>query len=199
MRFLLFALALLLALPATAQDVLPGRAYEPPLDVGPRRQNGPRFGVTYLAPGVVERINDAIGPNDDGEDRFNTPLTTQFGWQFEIPTFQADNGLTGVVEAVPLIGGLERGLFLPTFTFIAGVRTPSGFEVGVGPNLSLTGLASVESSSSESGIAASLAIVAGKSIDVGGANVPINAAIALGESGSRISLLIGLTTSNGRY
>jgi len=199
MRALLFALILLLTLSVAAQDVLPGRAYEPPLEVGPRRQNGPRFGVTYLAPGVVDRINDALGQTDDGGDRFVTPLTTQFGWQFEIPTFRTESGITGVIEAVPLVGGLERGLFLPTFTFIAGVRTPSGFEVGVGPNLSLTELGSVEVSNNETGIAASLALVAGQRIDVGGANVPVNVAVALGESGARISLLLGLTTSQKRY
>ncbi len=195
MRFPLLLLIALLAAPAFAQNVLPGQL---PSENGPRRQNGPRFGVTYLAPGVVDRINDVLNDGSD-EDVIQTPLVTQFGWQFETQTFKTDSGLTGVVEFVPLIGGLERGRFFPTFTLIAGARTPGGLEFGVGPNLSLTGLGGVEDSSNETGIAAGLAIVGGQSIDVGGANVPINAAIVLGESGARVSLLIGLTTSSGRY
>ena len=171
-----------------------------PVRTGARRQSGPRFGLTYLSPGVVDRINEVLSDGEDDEDVVRTPLTTQFGWQFETQTFQAENGLTGVIEFVPLIGGLERGRFFPTATLIAGARTPSGLEFGVGPNVSLTGLGSIEDGSDDrTGIAVGLALVGGQSIDVGGANVPINGAVVLGESGARISLLIGLTTSRGRY
>ena len=190
------ALLVLIAAPALAQDVRPGRL---PSENGPRNQTGPRFGVTYLSPGVVDQINDVLRDDDDPDDVISTPLVTQFGWQFETQTFQAESGLTGVIEFVPLIGGLERGRLFPTFTLIAGARTPDGFELGVGPNLSLTGLGGIEQGSDDTGIAAALALAGGKSFDVGGANVPLNAAIVLGQSGARISLLIGLTTASGRY
>lgn len=164
---------------------------------GPRRQSGPRFGVTFLAPGVVDRINERIGDADDPTP-IEVPLTTQFGWQFEVPTFQSESGLTGVIEVVPLIGGLERSLVLPTVTLIAGARTPDGWELGVGPNVTLAGVGPVEGSD-QTGLPVSLAFVGGKSLDLGGAHVPINGAFVLGESGARVSLLIGLTTSVGRY
>ena len=197
MRFVLLFLLAALAAPSFAQNVRPGRL---PNERGPRNQTGPRFGVTYLSPGVVDQINDILRDEDDPDnDVIDTPLVTQFGWQFETQTFQAESGLTGVVEFVPLIGGLERGRIFPTFTLIAGARTPTGFEVGVGPNISLTGLGGFDESSNDTGIAAALAIAGGKSFDVGGANVPINAALVLGQSGTRLSLLIGLTTASGRY
>ena len=89
-------------------------------------------------------------------------------------------------------------LVLPTVTLIAGARTPDGWELGVGPNITLAGLGPVEGGSG-TGIPVSLAFAGGKSLDIGGANVPINGAVVLGESGARISLLVGLTTSVGRY
>ena len=39
-----------------------------------------------------------------------------------------------------MIGGLEQGLFLPSASGILGFRTRSGVELGVGPNLSLSGV-----------------------------------------------------------
>lgn len=195
----LLALGLALALPCAAQDARPGRPLTGDAD-GPRRLSGPRIGVTYLSPGVVDRINDAL--TDPGEDDvIDVPLTTQFGWQFEVQTFRSQSGaLTGLVELVPLIGGLERGRLFPTFTFLAGVRTRSGFEVGIGPNVSLTGASGVnEFDESTSGIAAGLALAAGQSLEVDGITIPINGAAVLSESGVRLSVLVGLTTSSGRY
>ena len=185
MRFLFVALAFSFAAPALAQEGAP-------------RQTGPRFGVTYLGPGIVDAINERLGDADDPEP-FRTPLTTQFGWQFEVPTFQSDGGITGLVEVVPLIGGLERGVALPTITFIAGARTPRGWELGVGPNIAITGVSFVETASSDNGLAFSLALAGGKSLDIGGANVPVNGAVVVGESGLRLSFLVGLTTAAGRY
>ncbi|MEM1057174.1 MAG: hypothetical protein AAGI52_16775 [Bacteroidota bacterium] len=197
LRLLTLLATLLLAGPAFAQDVLPGRL---PSEDGPRRLNGPRIGVTYLSPGVVDRINDAL--TEPGEDDvIDVPLTTQFGWQFEFQTFQSESGvLTGVAELVPLIGGLERGRLFPTVTFLAGVRTRSGFEVGVGPNISLTGASGVNQfDDDDSSIAAGLALAVGQGVGVDGVTIPINAAAVLSESGVRLSVLVGLTTSRGRY
>jgi len=200
MRLASLVLVLLLAAPAFAQDRPPPVRNAPdvlPVDPnGPRRQTGPRFGFTYLAPGVVDRINERVGDADNPEP-FETPITTQFGWQFEVPTFRSESGLTGVLEIVPLVGGLERSLILPTVTLIAGARTPDGWEFGVGPNVTLADVGPVDGQGT--GIPVSLAFVGGKSLDIGGANVPINTAIVVGESGARVSLLIGLTTSSGRY
>ncbi|MEM6326144.1 MAG: hypothetical protein AAF791_03415 [Bacteroidota bacterium] len=196
MRALALALLALVAIPSAAQDVLPGQL---PSDDGPQRLSGPRFGVTYLSPGVVDRINDTL--TDPGEeDVIDLPLTTQVGWQFEFQTFQSQSGvLTGVAEIVPLIGGLERGRIFPTVTFLAGVRTRKGFEVGLGPNISLTGASGVNEFNETSGVAAGLALAVGQGLDVDGVSIPFNGALVLSESGVRASLLVGLTTSRGRY
>jgi hypothetical protein len=67
------------------------------------------------------------------------PVISQFGWQFESRIFTLKDGSTGLVEFVPMIGGLEQGLFLPSATGILGYRTAHGFELGMGPTLSLGG------------------------------------------------------------
>lgn len=198
---LLAALALALAAPASAQGLpipspQPAPRYVPPPPPpsanGPRRLGGPRTGLTILGPGTVERINEAFQGycyddpcDDDPRIDPSMPVVTQFGWQFETRMFQAKSGLTGVTEWVVLAGGVERGLFLPSGTFLAGIRTPGGLEFGVGPNLSLSG--------------AAYAVAVGMNNEVGEVNIPLNAAVVFGQDGPRLSLLVGFNVSDRRY
>ena len=138
----------------------------------PLKLSGPRFGVTYLSGDLVDRLNDEFGGDLDA-----FPVITQFGWQFETRLFAADTGLSGVSEFVPLIGGLEQGLFLPSFSFLVGIRSASGFEVGLGPNVSLGGAAYV--------------VAAGLTQQYGGLNIPVNVSAVLSRDGVRLSLLFG--------
>ena len=168
---------------------------------GPLSQSGPRVGVTYLPPAVVERINEIAdeGAGDAIHPAF--PLVTQVGWQFEFRTFQNDAGVTGLAEFVPLLSGLERGLLLPTLTVLSGLRTPSGTEFGVGPNVALS---PAEDTRGGYDLAAArprfgLALVAGTNHRLDGFSVPVNGAVVLGEGGLRASLLLGLNTSATRY
>ncbi len=97
------------------------------------RYGGPRIGVTYLGPGEsTQRMNDLFNRNVN-------PVISQFGWQFETRFFTLDNGAQGLVEFVPLVGGLEQGLFIPSATAMVGYRAPKGYEFGVGPTISLGG------------------------------------------------------------
>ncbi len=204
MRLLLVPFAALLASAAVAQQApLPPEPPTPPAEapaglrepVGPRRLSGPRVGLTYLSDDLIGRINDTFGEETydpatgqyTREDRISgaVPLVTQFGWQWERSLFQASTGLTGVTEWVLLVGGLERGLFLPSATFLVGVRGPGGIEVGLGPNVSATG--------------AAYAVAVGFNAQSGEVNVPVNAAVVLGQDGPRVSLLLGLVLSEGRY
>lgn len=193
----LLVLLAALALPAAAQT-----------PTGPLRQNGPRVGVTLLAPGVVARINDATRDGGVG-DRIDPsfPVITQFGWQFEFRTFQSPGGLTGLAEVVPLLSGLDRGLLIPTLTVVSGLRTRSGVELGVGPNVSLTPQERTRRREDRySGeepldldVRLGLAVVAGVNARVDGVSVPVNAAVVFGDGGARLSLLLGLNTSSARH
>ncbi len=167
----------------------------PPRGTGAHRLSGPRIGITYLSAETVRKINEEFGTCDYDQQTgacrrdelisTTMPVVTQFGWQFERQMAQASNGLAIVTETVLLVGGLERGIALPSASLIVGVRTPGGLELGLGPNLSLTG--------------AAYAVTVGFANPVGGINAPVNLAAVFGREGPRVSLLVGLTFSDSRY
>jgi len=131
--------------------------------------DGPRVGITLLTSRVVDKAHS------EGVDV--NPFLTQFGWQFENRLFRLPNGLSGLVELVPLVGGLEQGKFLPSLSGLLGVRGAKGFEFGLGPNVTPLG--------------ANLVLALGTSIQSSGVNFPINLAVVPSSSGTRVSLLVG--------
>ena len=132
---------------------------------------GPRIGVTIMGGEIAEELrkeHDAI------------PIVTQFGWQFEWRFFSVDDGPTGVVEIIPLIGGLEQGLFLPSLAVPMGIRFNSGFEIGTGPNVSLSGFGIV--------------LGVGQTFQSGELYFPVNLALVPSKKGVRFSLVFGFNT-----
>jgi hypothetical protein len=136
------------------------------------RLSGPRFGVTYLGGAIVDSLA-ANGINV-------SPVITQFGWQFERLIFAGESGLSAVTEWVVLVGGLEQSTFLPSVSWLVGLRGPRGAEFGIGPNVSAAGSA--------------LAIAAGVTTRAGAFNLPVNIAVVPSKVGTRVSLLVGFTT-----
>lgn len=96
-----------------------------------KRKNfsGPRVGVTYISEGTTADYLAGVGKN---------PYLTQFGWQFETRLFTTDDGTSGLVEFIPMIGGVEQALFFPSATFLLGLRggTKWSWEFAIGPSLS---------------------------------------------------------------
>jgi len=133
--------------------------------------NGPRLGVTVLTAGVARKADQQLGLN---------PFLTQFGWQFETRIFRMPSGTAGLLEIVPLIGGLEQGKFIPSLNALIGIRGPKGFEFGVGPNVSPAG--------------ANIALAVGTSFRSNGINFPVNFAVVPGNGGVRFSLLFGFNS-----
>ena len=93
--------------------------------------DGPRVGFTVLTAGPLNRGRQDLSDLN--------PFLTQFGWQFETRLFRLPNGVSGLAEFVPLVGGLEQGKFIPSVSGILGIRGPKGFEFGLGPNLTPIG------------------------------------------------------------
>jgi hypothetical protein len=160
-------LTLALASPAAAQ---PATSQLPPY-AKTANLSGPRFGLTLLADGVVdelERRNIEVGPH-----------ISQFGWQFERQFYTQDSGVTMVTEWVALVGGLEQNVALPSLSWLVGVRTRDGAEFGIGPNITPAGTA--------------LVFATGFTFRTGALNIPFNVAVVPSKSGSRVSLLSGLS------
>jgi hypothetical protein len=166
------ALVIGLGVSAQAQGA-PGGAPDPrlPGKVDQTRLSGPRFGMTFLSP----EFRDSLSKHDIEV----ASVITQFGWQFEKQFLGTPGGLAAVNEWVLLIGGLDQGAFLPSASWIVGLRGANGAEIGVGPNLSAAGL----------GLVASV----GMTYRTSTMNIPLNFAIVPAKTGPRISLLTGFT------
>ena len=133
--------------------------------------SGPRFGFTYLPSAVVDSLkNHNI---DVGQ------TISQFGWQLEHEIHVSPEGPMVLNEWVFLAGGLEKGVFLPSVTWLVGARGRTGNEVGFGPNVSIAGVG--------------LALAAGVNINSGGLHFPMNVAAASSKGGIRVSFLTGFT------
>ena len=126
--------------------------------------DGPRVGVTFMPNGAPR---------------------TQFGWHAENQAAPGTRGPWFLVERIFLVGGVEKSEFIPSGTLIFGVRTPGGFEFGVGPSLTL----------GPQGFTTAIVVAAGQTFRYGGIRVPINLAVAMSEregvSAFRVTLITG--------
>ena len=149
---------------ASAQSVI-----DPPPFTKTVNLSGPRFGLTALSTGVVDKLHERgidVGPN-----------ISQFGWQFEKQFYSGESGVAAVNEWVILLGGLDQGVALPSLSWLVGLRTREGAEFGVGPNITPAGVA--------------LAFAGGVTFRAGNLNVPMNVAVVPSKAGTRISVLTG--------
>lgn len=167
--------------PAAAQlhrqvDV-PPTDREAPVEFDRDDLSGPRFGVTYVIGSgeIADRLAD-----EDMERAIS-----QFGWHFERRITPHGGGPQFVLEAIPLIGGVEYGTLVPNLTGAMGVRFPSGWEFGIGPNvIAIAGDGDPE-------LQTSLVTAAGYTFRYSGVNLPVNVALAHNPEGTRLSLVFG--------
>ena len=164
---------------------------------------GPRIGMTFITEGsTADFLHKGIDyVTEDGKTyklgETGSAFTTQYGWQWESRFADGGGEVVGIVEWVALVAGMEQGKFLPSLTSVIGARTSTGFEVGVGPSLSLSGVGMV--------------FAIGKNFKSGSLNMPVNLVFMPGKdtdgswyneidgsyndytysSGARISLMIG--------
>jgi hypothetical protein len=140
--------------------------------------NGPRLGVTYVLP-TGDRLEQKLNEKNIGL------LISQFGWHFEWLVAPQTIGPSFVVEAIPLIGGVEYATAIPSMTLVMGIRLPQGFEFGMGPSVMLS------VSSKDVSAMPSLIIGLGQSIDYSGVSIPLNLAFATNRDGYRAAFTFG--------
>jgi hypothetical protein len=180
----LTAAALLIgARPTAVSAQVPGReiparsfvASEREAGFAERDLSGPRVGM-MLAPGdgaITRRLKEhGLGT-----------VVSQFGWQFERQITPLGGGPQLVTEAIPLVGGVEYGKFVPSVTLALGMRFKSGFEVGMGPSVTV-----VSTSGSTS---TALVVALGKTLDYGDLHIPLNLAVSTNPKGTMVTLITG--------
>ena len=143
------------------------------VDAQVKKLAGPRVGMTMVQAGLLANILKkdvpifADGYEANRESWEGTSLgkygavMSQYGWQWE-SRFADGGDVTGIVEWIALVGGMEKGMFLPSVSSMVGIRTNKGMEFAVGPNLSFGGIAMV--------------IGAGYNFTFGKLNLPVNIA-----------------------
>jgi hypothetical protein len=138
---------------------------------------GPRLGLVNISasPGSSflngdMKLDDIFdeGTSDYAEVAKGT-LTSLYGWQWE-SRFADGGNVTGIVEWIALVGGMEKGKFLPSVSSMVGARTASGLEFAMGPNFSLTGI--------------SMVFGVGYNFKSGNLNIPVNIAFLPGRKGT---------------
>jgi len=92
--------------------------------------NGPRMGFS-----VPFGTTKSILMDEESEGGFGMfPAMFQFGWQQEIQYLSAGK-FQALIEGILLLGGLESGRIVPSFSLINGFRFgDKGWEFGFGPS-----------------------------------------------------------------
>lgn len=136
--------------------------------------SGPRVGGTIVTPGASSFFIQGGDLPSDQNWRGNyeaweqsSSFISQYGWQLETKFIDSED-VAGLVEWVFLVGGMEKGLFLPSVSSLFGMRTKSGVEAAFGPNLSISGVAMV--------------LAVGITIKTGDLNIPINLSFVPGKA-----------------
>ncbi len=107
------------------------------MDNNPRklllRTDGPRMGFSII---TGEAASIMSSKRAQGGYNVN-PYMFQFGYQFEKQYLNSGN-FQALVEFIPMISGLDQGMFIPSFSILNGLRNNSnGFEFAFGPTFSL--------------------------------------------------------------
>ncbi len=129
---------------------------------------GPRLGFVSISPGPLA---DFLHDGFDFEGQYGSTgaaFTTLYGWQWESRFADGGGEIVGIVEWIVLVGGMEKGMFLPSASSIIGARMDNGLELGVGPNLSLSGIGMV--------------FGVGYNFKSGNLNLPINISVIPGKN-----------------
>jgi hypothetical protein len=184
------------------------------------RADGPRMGLTYFTGPAATLL---AKPKKDGG--YNAmPLMFQFGYQFEKQYLNQGN-FQALFEVVPMITGLDQGLFIPSLTLMNGMRNnQNGWEFAFGPSVSITQKSNgffdesnqwrlaadtvgmlkkpfIESridSRGEWALHPSFIFVLGKTFKSGKLNIPVNAYFVPSSDGYRFGVSFGFN-SRARY
>lgn len=177
------------------------------------RLSGPRMGFTVLTGLNGQIINKPI--NQGGYAAY--PMLSQFGYQFE-KQYLNEGSYQALVEFIPMVTGIDQGLFIPSLTVMNGLRNNiNGFEFAFGPTFAvgsrsrgyidgnnqwvkITDLtptpegADIEyrmDSKGDAYLNTGLVLAFGKTVKSGKLNIPLNAYVSPGRNGWRFGFSFG--------
>lgn len=176
--------------------------------------SGPRMGFTAYTGKTAGYIR--AEKDQGGYDAF--PLMFQFGYQFE-QQYLNEGNFQALFEFVPMVTGLDQGLFIPSLTVMNGLRNnKNGYEFAFGPTFSVVKKAkgfydangswhresewdaanpdrpTMESrldSRGDAAISTGFVFAFGKTIKSGKLNIPVNAYVIPHKDGLRLGASFG--------
>jgi TolB-like protein len=96
--------------------------------------SGPRMGFTVFTGTNASILGSAVNKGGFGV----TPVLSQFGYQFETQ-YLNEGKYQALVEWIPMVTGIDQGLFIPSLTLLNGLRNNvNGFEFGIGPTFAIS-------------------------------------------------------------
>ncbi len=99
--------------------------------------NGPRMGAAL----VTGEFAAAITASKDEGGYGGYPVLSQLGYQYEVQYLTAGN-FNALVEFLPIVSGLEQGMFIPSIVFMNGFRFGEGnWEIAFGPSVGIRKMA----------------------------------------------------------
>ena len=185
------------------------------------RSDGPRMGATMFTGETANILKSSA--NKGGFEV--EPLMFQFGYQFE-KQYLNEGNFQALFEFIPMVTGLDQGLFIPSITLMNGVRNnKSGWEFAFGPTFSLVtksqGYYTADDniwttlqdsvpvpeyadvitrldSRGDASIQAGFIFAFGKTFKSGRLNVPVNAFVIPSNKGLRVGVSFGFNAKD-RY
>ena len=97
------------------------------------KTDGPRVGFTVFEGELADRLRQ----NENAGGFAVNPIMFQFGYQFE-KQYLNEGNFQALFEFIPMVTGLDQGLFIPSFTVLNGLRhNKNGWEFAFGPSFSV--------------------------------------------------------------
>lgn len=157
--------------------------------------SGPRFGIMALTGPAAGKFQEK---RENGGYDAPYPGVWQFGYQFE-KQYLNTGDIQVLFEFIPMINGLDQGLFQPSFTVLHGVRSnKTGLEFAFGPTMRISKMDTqtrLLDSRGENVWNSDFVIAVGRSFRSGKMNIPVNAFFIPNKTGSRVGISFGFNIS----
>jgi hypothetical protein len=177
--------------------------------------SGPRMGYAILTGEAAEIFKKP--KSEGGYDGY--PALFQFGYQFE-KEYLNEGKFQALFEFIPMVSGLDQGLFIPSITVMNGLRNNvNGLEFAIGPSINTArvstyykdadgnllqnisypeseGLEKVQRMDSRGHIVlrSYVVIAAGFSLRSGKMNIPVNCFLIPSKSSTRFGFSFGFNS-----
>ena len=155
--------------------------------------SGPRLGLTVFTGDVATlyKMDKEYGGFEASSVMF------QFGYQFEVQYLNTGR-FQGLFEFIPIVTGLDQGLFIPSVSILNGLRsTKAGWEFAFGPVFSVVKMREGRlHSDGTPSWNTGFVFGAGKTFRSGRMNFPVNAFFIPGKSGHRYGLSVGFNMAS---